>query len=148
MDHAQTAPGDPLATLRYGVHACLRCHEPVDLSLLAGKPFARLANGNIEIGSRDALVLPGRGIYCLECCKRVRQCKVCGCTDEAACLGGCSWAARGPGKWGICSSCAGRPGHEVPTSSGEIDENVTDLGELDDEDFIGKEERLATTPAV
>ncbi len=33
----------------------------------------------------------------------VRTCKVCGCTDEEACAGGCSWAQPA-----ICSTCADR----------------------------------------
>lgn len=31
----------------------------------------------------------------------VRSCRVCGCTDDCACPGGCSWVAPG-----LCSSCA------------------------------------------
>lgn len=30
-----------------------------------------------------------------------QRCKVCGCTDEQACIGGCSWV-----KWNLCSACA------------------------------------------
>jgi hypothetical protein len=33
---------------------------------------------------------------------KVRTCSKCGCTDEAACPGGCAWASRNPD---ICSSC-------------------------------------------
>lgn len=31
-------------------------------------------------------------------------CQVCGCTEDAACPGGCSWASLSPP---ICSSCSG-----------------------------------------
>ena len=33
----------------------------------------------------------------------VERCRICGCTDDRACPGGCSWAAPG-----LCSSCVGR----------------------------------------
>ncbi|HWA39819.1 MAG TPA: hypothetical protein VG873_18345 [Burkholderiales bacterium] len=29
------------------------------------------------------------------------ECEICGCTDDCACPGGCSWVAPG-----LCSSCA------------------------------------------
>ncbi|MBF6560506.1 MAG: hypothetical protein IVW56_09465 [Candidatus Binataceae bacterium] len=31
-----------------------------------------------------------------------RQCRICGCTDERTCAGGCHWVAPG-----LCSRCAG-----------------------------------------
>jgi hypothetical protein len=33
--------------------------------------------------------------------KKVRQCRVCGCTDDQACPGGCHWVAKN-----LCSECA------------------------------------------
>lgn len=33
---------------------------------------------------------------------RVTTCRVCGCTDERACAGGCSWIQSG-----LCSACLG-----------------------------------------
>lgn len=33
------------------------------------------------------------------------RCIVCGCTEEFACEGGCSWAARYTKDRGVCSSC-------------------------------------------
>lgn len=33
-----------------------------------------------------------------------RKCRACGCTDERACSGGCSWAEPD-----LCSACTGRP---------------------------------------
>lgn len=35
----------------------------------------------------------------------VARCRVCGCTDDAACEGGCSWASPGHD---LCSSCSAR----------------------------------------
>jgi hypothetical protein len=36
------------------------------------------------------------------------RCLFCGCTDAAACPGGCSWALEDRrGKVGVCSSCSG-----------------------------------------
>lgn len=32
-----------------------------------------------------------------------RACRACGCTDEAACVGGCSWVEAD-----LCSACSGR----------------------------------------
>jgi hypothetical protein len=32
-----------------------------------------------------------------------RRCRKCGCTQERACPGGCSWVA-----WDLCSRCAGK----------------------------------------
>lgn len=38
------------------------------------------------------------------------KCKVCGCTDDRACEGGCSWATLDRnGKKGVCSNCVGKP---------------------------------------
>ena len=36
-------------------------------------------------------------------------CRVCGCTDEAACEGGCFWI-EDPEGGDLCSNCAGAPG--------------------------------------
>jgi hypothetical protein len=36
----------------------------------------------------------------------IRACRVCGCTQESACEGGCYWVAED-----LCSSCSGAPGH-------------------------------------
>lgn len=50
------------------------------------------------------------------------SCRVCGCTDEAACFGGCSWVPD-PEGGDLCSACADddtlRPGDTI------------DIGELD-----------------
>lgn len=47
------------------------------------------------------LHLAGEGL--LQTTDAVRQCRVCGCTDEEACPGGCSWSQPE-----ICSTCAAR----------------------------------------
>lgn len=37
------------------------------------------------------------------------RCKICGCTDSRACLGGCSWASVDrKRRTGVCSNCAGK----------------------------------------
>lgn len=33
----------------------------------------------------------------------VRTCRVCGCTDDHACEGGCEWI-----EWDLCSKCKGK----------------------------------------
>jgi hypothetical protein len=35
---------------------------------------------------------------------KTRACRVCGCTDDRACPGGCWWAAED-----LCSACVGAP---------------------------------------
>ena len=35
----------------------------------------------------------------------VRACRECGCTDEEACEGGCTWTSVNPQGW-LCSACA------------------------------------------
>lgn len=38
----------------------------------------------------------------------VAKCKICGCTDDRACEGGCCWATLDrDGKKGVCSNCVG-----------------------------------------
>jgi hypothetical protein len=37
-----------------------------------------------------------------------RTCRVCGCTDEAACPGGCAWV---PGEPDLCTACLPNHGH-------------------------------------
>lgn len=39
----------------------------------------------------------------------VAQCRVCGCTDQCACPGGCSWVEPD-----LCSACAVNPEEEMP----------------------------------
>lgn len=37
------------------------------------------------------------------------MCLGCGCTESAACEGGCGWQAIGDsGRWGICTACVDR----------------------------------------
>jgi hypothetical protein len=35
----------------------------------------------------------------------VVRCRLCGCTDEAACEGGCSWVEDPAGEGDLCSAC-------------------------------------------
>jgi hypothetical protein len=40
-------------------------------------------------------------------CDDLPACRVCGCTEERACAGGCWWVDDGPGGGDLCSACAG-----------------------------------------
>lgn len=53
-----------------------------------------------EMPAPRLLTTSAGGRYCLDCIAAVEVCRGCGCTDEVACPGGCSWAAEG-----LCSSC-------------------------------------------
>ncbi len=64
---------------------CLRCQFNFPASLL----FTTLG------GAR----------YCQSCLPNVVICRGCGCTEEVACPGGCSWALPG-----VCSTCAASVG--------------------------------------
>jgi hypothetical protein len=50
-----------------------------------------------------------------------RRCRLCGCTTERACEGGCSWVAPD-----LCSSCAGM-------SIGDLGEDLDELSSYEDE---------------
>lgn len=54
----------------------------------------------------------------------VRSCRLCGCTDNRACPGGCSWASER-----LCSAC-------VPT----IDETITSLSLVSGTEHITEEQ--------
>ena len=77
----QVAPPPGLTSLRIPESICFRCRQE--------KPGSQLVT--TERGGR----------YCLDCIKTVEICRRCGCTDEVACPGGCSWAEKG-----LCSTCA------------------------------------------
>ena len=50
-------------------------------------------------------------------------CRICGCTDDRACPGGCSWISREPP---LCSSCVGA--EDFAEFSGQVEfENETGL---------------------
>lgn len=38
---------------------------------------------------------------------RIPRCRVCGCTDDRACDGGCAWIRVEAGSPPLCSACAG-----------------------------------------
>ena len=65
-----------------GLEICFRCKAPTP-----GSQLVTTGTG---------------GRYCLSCLPAVEICRGCGCTDEVACPGGCSWASKG-----ICSTCEG-----------------------------------------
>jgi len=74
--------GDQIEWPPYDKPTCLRCKQET--------PAAQLAT--LVTGAH----------YCLPCLPRVEICRGCGCTDEFACPGGCSWVAKG-----LCSTCKG-----------------------------------------
>ncbi|MDA8186877.1 MAG: ParB/RepB/Spo0J family partition protein [Dehalococcoidales bacterium] len=53
----------------------------------------------------------------------VRTCRVCGCTDDAACAGGCRWVAD-PEGGDLCSQCAARM--EEEDDCAQCDGNIAD----------------------
>lgn len=63
------------------VYLCQRCHQE--------KPRGQL------------LATATGATYCIDCLPNVQMCRICGCTDEAGCPGGCWWAERS-----LCSMCA------------------------------------------
>lgn len=65
--------------------------------------FERLAGETYATSDGKILVLRGSeiiAIYCPSCAQRLQYCRVCGCTEERACPGGCAWA-----ETGLCSQC-------------------------------------------
>ncbi|HKX71390.1 MAG TPA: hypothetical protein VJM75_09195 [Acidimicrobiales bacterium] len=40
-------------------------------------------------------------------------CRICGCTDRAACPGGCSWVPDPAGEGDLCSACLERATAEL-----------------------------------
>lgn len=70
--------------------------------------------------------------------KDTRACVACGCTDDRACPGGCSWVSRSPP---LCSAC-------VPTEA--LLERATRSRLMDREALYGIEEQadLATDDGV
>lgn len=46
--------------------------------------------------------------------KKDRVCSQCGCTDKAACPGGCSWVASD-----LCSKCAKQMGMPLTNKKGD-----------------------------
>jgi ParB family chromosome partitioning protein len=113
---AASAPPDgdtPTAYLIGGVtldpedYRCVACGAVVRDAVFAD-PLAvwltiSLQGGSVIQKAEDgAMLMPNGAVYCPECAEGLQYCQYCGCTEEAACPGGCSWVAPG-----VCSVCAG-----------------------------------------
>lgn len=84
-------------------------------------PLVARAGGSVTLSGTDltrpwslsVLELPDGGVTLVAVelpeAMPVQRCRVCGCTDDRACPGGCSWAEPG-----LCSQCVGK---EVETRS-------------------------------
>ena len=106
---------------------CFRCGDPLprecfdsiapdllDRFDLGGVPAIRMTSGE--------LLTKKGAYYCEECSPDVQTCRVCGCTEEAACVevrdgniqhrveGGCSWVQKDPENPDncLCSACVGK----------------------------------------
>jgi len=72
---------------------------------------------------------------CSECQRDVQICRVCGCSQEDACEGGCSWVEKD-----LCSSCVGKgpeqktcpSGHTLPIAEFHSYVDLTVTGNNDD----------------
>jgi hypothetical protein len=78
---------------------CIRCHAPVplpeELSRLVGRTYHSI--GGVFIIDANFPM----SAYCSHCSADLQICAFCGCTDEVACPGGCSWVQED-----VCSACA------------------------------------------
>jgi ParB family chromosome partitioning protein len=59
-----------------------------------------LPNGVVQFED-DSIRTPAGLFFCPECADTVQVCRKCGCTEEAACPGGCAWVEDD-----LCSACA------------------------------------------
>ena len=77
---------------------CVRCGEelPPDFPDACGAPDAR----EIQTHPSGAFMNEHGACYCAGCAPTVAVCRICGCTDEAGCAGGCSWVEPD-----LCSEC-------------------------------------------
>jgi hypothetical protein len=102
---------------------CARCGHvttlPEQLVLLVGRTYQSLDFDRVVI--IDPRCPPVA--YCPDCSSDLRVCSFCGCTDECACPGGCSWVQED-----ICSACipktswsgtCHRCGHAWPQTPGQ-----------------------------
>lgn len=87
---------------------CARCGSDIPEEIIAATELdGVLPDGAEHVGESPAYTLQGHLIttglvYCPECAPDVQVCRQCGCTDEAACEGGCAWVEPD-----LCSACAG-----------------------------------------
>lgn len=66
-------------------------------------PKAEVPQGHLRLALGSALAAGAEHLVQAEVTVAVRQCRICGCTDDEACTGGCSWSQPE-----ICSTCAAR----------------------------------------
>ena len=97
-----TTPEAPAEVAQFQISVCGTCD--VVFRVHAGRPSCPVCGGDpnqvlvegvVEVGSGGAPAL-AEG-------ETAQRCRVCGCTDEHACEGGCSWVEPG-----LCSRCVGR----------------------------------------
>jgi hypothetical protein len=55
------------------------------------------------------------------------RCIFCGCSDTAACVGGCTWVARFDLGAGVCSQCSGRYAATALIEPARIDAPLIDV---------------------
>jgi ParB/RepB/Spo0J family partition protein len=87
---------------------CARCHRPLPEPEPGG---VELPNGVVRC-PEGTLLTPNGASYCAACAPGIEVCLKCGCTDEAACEGGCTWVADD-----LCSAC-------VPAGEGDAAEGL------------------------
>ncbi|HEY0075554.1 MAG TPA: hypothetical protein VGB77_15760 [Abditibacteriaceae bacterium] len=85
----------------YEAH-CACCGAGHTQSFKAASEAEPEKNG-VKRGPDGAMLTPNGPFYCANCARGVMVCRVCGCTNEAACNGGCSWAEPN-----LCSECHAR----------------------------------------
>lgn len=93
--------------------------EGVYLSTLIGRvPYTQqipteqvVRSMTIQERAGKAMLTPQGAVYCSECAPLEQLCHRCGCTNAAACPGGCSWVAPD-----LCSQCEEKA---APTSEQE-----------------------------
>lgn len=69
---------------------CLRCGTTAPAGIFSAGPV-RLGDGGVITGASGWKMNRRGACYCPGCARSVRFCRECGCTDDAACEGGCSW---------------------------------------------------------
>jgi len=86
-----------------GVH-CARCDSRIPAAMIREETaWRREGNGVVRFSSGAIATKPLLGVvYCPNCAPDVAICKRCGCTDECACPGGCTWVTPA---CDLCSCC-------------------------------------------
>jgi hypothetical protein len=79
---------------------CIRCTAQVTQGQVVGVSHQPHPGNGLRFASGVVKLGVGHIYYCATCGPDLRYCRVCGCTDEVACIGGCFWS--GPE---LCSTC-------------------------------------------